>query len=93
MVEEDDQDAWLALEDGIQIQFQPGGAYRTGDYWLIPARTETGDVQWPRDGNGPVARPPDGIEHHYAPLAVAPSGGAACFDWRSVFERLPAVPT
>src|SRR6266567_2479213 len=48
VVEEDDQDAWLALEDGIQIQFQPGGAYRTGDYWLIPARTETGDVQWPR---------------------------------------------
>lgn len=40
--------AWQDLEDGIQIQFQPPGKepamYRPGDYWLIPARTITGDV-------------------------------------------------
>src|SRR5205814_10213145 len=41
---------WIALEDGIQIQFpvaaqgQEARTYRTGDYWLIPARTATGDV-------------------------------------------------
>jgi hypothetical protein len=76
-------DAWLDLEDGIQIQFQPEGTYRTGDYWLIPARVATGDVEWPklRDAQGklvldergqpqPVALPPHGVEHHYAPLAV-----------------------
>jgi hypothetical protein len=39
---------WVALEDGLQIQFQPDGEYRSGDYWLIPARTLTGDVEWPK---------------------------------------------
>jgi hypothetical protein len=71
------------LEDGIQIQFQPGATYRTGDYWLIPARVATGDVEWPKlrdaqgklvpDENGqpqPKPLPPRGVEHHYAPLAV-----------------------
>jgi hypothetical protein len=62
---------WLALEDGVQIQFQKGGVYRTGDYWLIPARTATGDVEWPKDEKGnPLERLPPGVEHHYAPLAV-----------------------
>jgi hypothetical protein len=61
---------WVALEDGLQIQFQPDGEYRSGDYWLIPARTLTGDVEWPKDKEGPQSRPPHGIEHHYAPLAV-----------------------
>jgi hypothetical protein len=75
---------WLELENGVQIQFQPPVAgqaapeYRTGDYWLIPARTATGDVEWPAEtvtdaqGNisqSPVALPPQGIQHHYAPLA------------------------
>jgi hypothetical protein len=55
------------LEDGIQIQFQKEGAtYRRGDYWLIPARTATGDIEWPKDGDVK----PHGIDHHYAPLAV-----------------------
>lgn len=72
---------WLLLEDGVEIQFQPAGEgaatteYRTGDYWLIPARTATGNVEWPGelDAAGqaaPLALPPDGIVHHYAPLAV-----------------------
>lgn len=64
---------WLPLEDGIQIQFQPGATYRTGDYWLIPARVATGDILWqtePTDKNQPAALPPHGVEHHYAPLAV-----------------------
>ncbi len=68
--------AWLNLEDGIQIQFQPApqgstNQYRTGDYWLIPARTATADVEWPTDATGtPRALPPDGVDHHYAPLAM-----------------------
>lgn len=44
--------------------------YRPGDYWLIPARTVTGDIEWPHNGQGePEAIPPHGVEHHYAPLA------------------------
>lgn len=71
---------WLELEDGVKIQFQqpdkdPQNQYRTGDYWLIPARTATGDVEWPREKDSlgkpiPIAKPPDGVIHHYAPLAV-----------------------
>jgi hypothetical protein len=63
---------WQTLEDGIQVRFRLGAnaRYRTGDYWLIPARTATGDIEWPRTDDGdPVLLPPRGIEHHYAPLA------------------------
>jgi len=64
---------WIDLEDGIQVYFEPGGAYRTGDYWLIPARTAVGDVLWSSepgaDGARPAALAPHGIEHHVAPLA------------------------
>lgn len=62
--------AWLDLEDGIQIAFSAGGTYRTGDYWLIPARTATGDVEWPGSPGDPQAVPPHGVTHSYAPLAV-----------------------
>jgi dipeptidyl aminopeptidase/acylaminoacyl peptidase len=34
---------WIDLEDGVQVYFEPGGTYRTGDYWLVPARTAVGD--------------------------------------------------
>ncbi|MGH9429929.1 MAG: DUF6519 domain-containing protein [Terriglobia bacterium] len=95
LVQEDGN--WHELEDGIQIQFQapdagqPPTSYRTSDYWLIPARTATGDVEWPiatdTQGNPeldsqnntiPIALPPLGVQHHYAPLAVITldSGGA-----------------
>ncbi len=64
---------WIDLEDGIQVHFEPGGRYRTGDHWLIPARTATGDILWPLEeedsGAVPRALPPRGIRHHHAPLA------------------------
>lgn len=73
---------WLTLEDGIRIQFVKNDAdssarsrYHTGDYWLIPARTATGDIEWEQDGNGkPTRQPPSGIEHHYAPLGIIENG-------------------
>jgi hypothetical protein len=61
---------WLDLEDGLQVQFEPGSNFRSGDYWLIPARVATGQIEWPVDASGaPALLPPRGIEHHYAPLA------------------------
>jgi hypothetical protein len=65
----------ITLEDGIEVQFANGGQYRTGDYWLIPARVATGDIEWPTNTDSagkvtPVPQPPAGIEHHYAPLAI-----------------------
>jgi hypothetical protein len=64
---------WHKLENGIQIQFQPStpaNQYRSGDYWLIPARISTGDVEWPGEIGKPEPLPPHGVEHHYAPLAI-----------------------
>jgi hypothetical protein len=59
----------VALEDGVVVQFS-GGTYHRGDYWLIPARTSIGDVEWPQNGGGPAALAPLGIRHHYCRLAV-----------------------
>ena len=69
-------DAWLTLEDGVQIQFQQpaqgqsSNQYRTGDYWLIPARVATGDVEWPGPVDNPDSLPPHGVQHYYAPLWI-----------------------
>jgi hypothetical protein len=68
----DDQAKWIELENGIQIQFAEGGEYRTGDYWLIPARVASGKIEWPPpDEDLTIQLPPRGILHHYAPLAFA----------------------
>lgn len=69
----DTQPNWITLEDGIQVQFTAGGSYRSGDYWLIPARVATGSIAWPHTvaSTGDVewqAEPPAGTQHHYAPL-------------------------
>ena len=78
----EDNEDWMLLEDGVQIQFPGTGeaaeppVYKTGDYWIIPARTATGDVQWPQEeqisGDGPLPGrlSPHGVIHYYAPLAI-----------------------
>jgi hypothetical protein len=83
----------LEIEDGIDVEFAPGIiCYRTGDYWLIPARVATGSIQWPEDEDGnALAEPPAGIRHHYAPLALIDSGDLA-EDCRCGFDRLPCEP-
>ncbi|HYD82103.1 MAG TPA: DUF6519 domain-containing protein [Paucimonas sp.] len=96
---------WIDLEDGVQIQFPATyngqDAYRSGDYWLVPARAATMDVDWPQHkeaaGWVPSALPPRGVAHDYAPLALAainaqgrlevkPNG-----DMRRFFEALAKV--
>lgn len=61
---------WLDLEDGVQVSFAGDAAYEPGDYWLFPSRALSEDIEWPQDGGGPAARPPNGVWHSYAPLAV-----------------------
>jgi Family of unknown function (DUF6519) len=83
--------AWIDLEDGVQVWFAPGGRYRTGDYWVLAARTLTGTVEWPQDDSGrPVLLPPAGPEYHYAPLAWI-TGPDQALDLREVF-RPAGVP-
>ena len=79
---------WVDLEDGLQVWFKPGGEYRSGDYWIIPARTVTGTVEWPQDAAGdPLLRQPAGIQVHYAPLAWV-MGENTIEDLRQVFTSL-----
>jgi hypothetical protein len=86
-------EAWVHLADGVQVQFSlrrpPYGGYRTGDYWLIPARTATGDVIWPRDDKEmPLAVPPHGVDHHYAPLAAWPQSERKDGNYANSFRNL-----
>jgi hypothetical protein len=93
------QDEWLELEDGVQIKFtkpQPDDAdywYQSSDWWWIPARKATGDVEWPRDDdNEPTAQ--EALNHgdHYAPLALIEINdkGVVTFpkDYRRVLKQL-----
>jgi hypothetical protein len=81
---------WIDLSDGVQVQFsgptanaaKPRTRWRTGDYWLIPARSATGDVIWPQETGGPRPVGPHGIDHHYAPLAEWEANGAIGPDLR-----------
>jgi hypothetical protein len=56
---------WIDLENRIQIQFDSLEQFNTGDYWLIPARGTTGEIEF---GKAPAE--PHGVTHHYAPLAL-----------------------
>ncbi|MGP4090069.1 DUF6519 domain-containing protein, partial [Streptomyces sp. KR55] len=79
---------WLPLEDGVEVYFAKGGSYRTGDHWIIPARTATGSVEWPADpARRPLLQAPAGIARHYAPLALIKGEGSAV-DLRLAFGPL-----
>lgn len=96
---------WIELEDGVQVQFEPDpdAFHRTGDYWLIPARTAAlsltdldsdlpGNVEWPRGEDGdPIFQSRDGIEHHTAAIALLDRVGGLwtrVYDCRALFAPL-----
>jgi photosystem II stability/assembly factor-like uncharacterized protein len=66
---------WIELEDGVFVEFaegpDSGDAFRTGDYWTIPARTLSGRVEWPQSGGIPRFEERQGPRRHTAPLAIA----------------------
>lgn len=57
-------DGFIPLEDGVEVKFS-NGTFRTGDFWQIPARTATADIDWQFTAPQPVR----GVLHHYARLA------------------------
>ncbi len=86
---------WIDLEDGIQVQFSEG-TYHSGDYWLIPARTATGEVEWPPydiPNLSPVAQLPAGIQHYYCRLAIikVEAGKTTVQDCRPLFPTLTDI--
>ncbi|MBD2520101.1 hypothetical protein H6G93_35195 [Nostoc sp. FACHB-973] len=83
---------WISLEGGIQVQFTPG-SYKTGDYWLIPARTATGEIEWPyQDSQGNlIPQSSLGIKDHYCRLAIVRSENdslVTAADCRKIFSPL-----
>jgi uncharacterized membrane protein YgcG len=86
---------WIDLEDGIQIQFS-AGSYRSGDYWLLPARTSTGELEWPpfRIPNlNPLAQPPKGVRHRYGRLAIIDVSGGVVVTVEDCRDRFPSLTT
>ncbi|WP_266168805.1 DUF6519 domain-containing protein [Dyella subtropica] len=60
---------WLSLENGIQVCFAKGH-YVSGDAWTIPARSATGQIDWPPcGGDGNPYQPAHHAKIHRAPLA------------------------
>lgn len=88
--------SWFELEDGVQILFKdPSVHYQRGDYWLIPARTDTGGVLWSEstdpDDPGLHAHPPAGPRRFLAPLALVRQPDALT-DLRTRFARMLDAP-
>jgi hypothetical protein len=90
-ITDDPKLGWIDLEDGVRVQFGAGD-YHSGDYWLIPARVATGDIEWPRTASGAVPLPPRGIQHHYAPLGQLTWSGQT-WDVTSCLCTLKTVAT
>jgi hypothetical protein len=92
---------WQELEDGVQVRFAAGD-FHPGDYWVIPARTNTADVEWPpyptypgeTMPGAPSQLPPMGVERRRAPLAILVHDGAtgllAAIDQRRLFPTATA---
>jgi hypothetical protein len=84
---------WIALEDGVEVQFSPT-AFRSGDYWTIPARTATGELEWPPfeiPNKAPQPQGPRGILHHYCKLALI-AFDAGKKEWTVVDDCRPIFP-
>jgi hypothetical protein len=87
-----DADGWIDVEGNIQIQFSEG-TYRSGDFWLIPARTMAGEIEWPPfqiPNLHPSSQPPHGTHHHFSRLALVhvSAAGIEVHDCRCRFAPL-----
>jgi len=83
---------WIDIEAGVQVQFSEG-TYHAGDYWLIPARTLTREIEWPPfeiPNTQPLPQPPLGVRHHFCRLALLEvnDGALELHDCRTTFPPL-----
>jgi hypothetical protein len=83
----------FALENGLAVKSLAGAdKARIGDYWLIPARSLTAAVEWPKDPatGDSQALPPQGVKHRFCPLAIVEksAGGFTVSDCRPIFPPL-----
>jgi hypothetical protein len=77
----------MELEDGVMIKFS-GEGFQVGNYWLFTARAVEGSVEELH------FELPQGIEHHYCPLALVTWNGTVfseVSDCRNLFAPLTAM--
>lgn len=85
--------SWANVENGIQLMFSPG-SYKAGDYWLVPARTATAGIEWPKDAaQNSMPQLPLGVERHFARLAIIKviNGNITIDDCRPAFPALTEI--
>lgn len=86
--------AWIALENGIEVQFDTSATYQTGDYWLIPARPSESGIEWPQDAVPlPIPLPARRAEHGYLALSLIDFGTTppTLTDKRRLFTEIPKL--
>ncbi|HTW25834.1 MAG TPA: DUF6519 domain-containing protein [Acetobacteraceae bacterium] len=84
------------LENGLVVQFAPDQPFQPGDYWLVAARTATGEPEWPpSDSDGADYQPARRVVVNRAPLACihfdAGSQGFVVDSCRDLFAPLTAL--
>lgn len=79
---------WVELEDGVEIKFLTGH-YRVGDYWTMPARTATADLEWPQASGKAQFRAPEGTLRAFARLALLSCQGG---NWTTLSDCRPLFP-
>jgi hypothetical protein len=65
----------IDLENGIQVRFAPG-SYNAGDFWTIPARAASGQIEWPPCGS-------DGQPFQHAQYAKVRAAPLACIHYNA----------
>ena len=91
---------WIDLEGGVQVQFSCDTLgetnFRAGDYWLIPARTVTGEIEWPPyeiPNLNPIAQAPRGIARRFCRLALITSDGTTITKIEDCRKKFPSLTT
>ncbi len=91
---------WIPLgSEGIEVAFSVGDSqndlFSAGDYWLIPARVATGELEWPPyevPNTNPQPQPPMSVilcsTHHYSKLAEIEIQPKTVVDCRRLFPPL-----
>ena len=84
------EDVWVPLEAGVEVMFRSGSTYKTGDYWLIPARAGIPEgVIWPTENTsdeGAVYQDAHGVERDYCVVGIVADGDPE--DCRPTFPPL-----
>src|SRR5207248_328286 len=65
---------WHSLENGIRVRFSEAMPFQPSDFWLVPARTATGELEWPPCGS-------DGADYQPARNTTVYRAPLACIDW------------